>query len=216
MSAPIAGPEVRGELIHQRTYDISAYFEGQNHFRLVGMLKDVKPDGMWGVEDDEPMTIHHMELHLVVSALTLEITEVFTKMHVHPQVECVLIEAAYQQLVGLSIARGFSQKVKELFGGPRACTHIGALTNAMAPVAIQSLWAFTNREAAALPAQDEAQAAEIRLANFNRNRDTCHVWASEGPMFELLDSGGDVSLPLWGQQRLRELGYTDVETFKAR
>jgi len=37
----------------------------------------------------------------------------------------------------LSIARGFTHKVRGLFGGPRGCTHTTALSQAMAPEAIQ-------------------------------------------------------------------------------
>jgi Protein of unknown function (DUF2889) len=207
--APLAGPELKGALIHQRAYEIGAYFEDASHFRLVGHLRDVKPDGMWAVDDGEPMMIHHMELHLVVNAMTLAITEVFTKMHVHPQATCPIIEASYQQLVGVSISRGFTNKVKELYGGPRGCTHIGALTNAMAPVAMQSVWAFFQRpELAADTPELEAQEARQRMRQheMSRNKNTCHVYAEDGEMFAKLNAGEGIPLPLWGQERLRKLG----------
>jgi hypothetical protein len=220
-TSPIAGPTPGGELIHQRAYEIGSYFENDDHFRLVGHVRDVKPDGMWGIQDDEPMVIHHMELHLVIHAATLTITEVFTKMHVNPQFECVNIEASYQQLVGVSIARGFTNKVKELFGGPRGCTHIGALTNAMAPVAMQSMWAFFHRRHDAqevtietVKALDPERRRQIREMEFGRNKNTCHVWAEDGPMFELMAAGGSVPLPVWGQERLRRKGI-DPETFSS-
>jgi Protein of unknown function (DUF2889) len=200
-----------GQVLHTRTYDIESQFEDSEHFRLVGHLRDVHPDGMWGINDTEPMTIHHMELHVVVQATTLQITEVFTKMHVHPQEQCPIIESAYQQLVGLSIARGFTHKVREMFGGPRACTHIGALVLAMAPVAIQSLWPFMREQ---MPVDEVSinRSPETNRREFERSRDTCHVWASDGPMFELIEHGEPVPLPLWGQQRLRERGI-DLSTF---
>jgi hypothetical protein len=226
-TAPVAGPVPGGELIHQRAYEIGSYFEDDDHFRLVGHVRDVKPDGMWGIQDTEPMVVHHMELHLVVHAATMTITQVFTKMHVTPQLQCVDIEASYQQLVGVSVARGFTNKVKELFGGPRGCTHIGALTNAMAPVAMQSLWAFFHRrhDAAALDPNGGAEGAlsvatsmtdeqrrQIREVEFGRNRNTCHVWAEDGPMYDLIARGEPVPLPKWGQERLRRHGV-DPEKF---
>jgi Protein of unknown function (DUF2889) len=201
-----------GHLLHTRTYEIESRFENADHFRLIGHLRDVHPDGMWGIGDTEPMTIHHMELHVVVAAANLQITEVFTKMHVHPQDQCPIIEAAYQGLVGLSIARGFTHKVREMFGGPKACTHIGALVLAMAPVAIQSLWPFLREQEEAAQARGEMS---DRRAEFDWSRDTCHVWASDGPMFAILDDGGDVPIPLWGQKRLRERGI-DPTTFIGR
>ncbi len=200
-----------GQLLHTRTYEIESRFEDEQHFRLVGHLRDVNPNGMWGIDDDEPMTVHHMELHVTVNALTLQISEVFTKMHVHPQTQCPVIEASYQQLVGLSIARGFTHKVREMFGGPRACTHIGALVLAMAPVAIQTLWPFFRGQAPS-GAQDMFADPASRRRELERNRDTCHVWATGGPMFDVLENGGDIPVPLWGQQRLRERGL-DPSTF---
>ena len=63
-------------------------------------------------------------------------------LETHPHAACPRIEDHYQHLIGLSIARGFTHKVRELFGGPRGCTHTTALLQAMAPVAIQSMWSF--------------------------------------------------------------------------
>jgi hypothetical protein len=207
---PIAGPQPKGALLHQRAYEIGAYIEDDQHFRLIGHVRDVKPDGMWGIQDIEPLTVHHMELHLVVSAMSLEITEVFTKMHVTPHHTCVLIEAAYQQLVGVSIARGFSNKVKELFGGPRGCTHIGALTNAMAPVAMQTIWAFFHRNHDGpmneMTEADLETAAAIRKQQTLRNKNTCHVWAEDGEQFAAVQRGEGVQLPVWGIERLRKRG----------
>jgi hypothetical protein len=210
VTAPLAGPHPGGSLIHQRAYEIGSYLEDDQHFRLIGHVRDVKPDGMWGIKDFEPLTVHHMELHLVVHATTLEITEVFTKMHVTPHHTCVVIEAAYQELVGVSIGRGFTNKVKELFGGPRGCTHIGALTNAMAPVAMQSIWAFFHRthdtDTVEQTPENRDAAIEMRRAGSLRNKNTCHVWAEDGEQFMTVQRGGDIELPVWGVERLRKRG----------
>jgi Protein of unknown function (DUF2889) len=190
--------------LHTRTYDIDAYLEDDEHIRIVGHLRDVKPDGLWGIEDSEPMTIHHMQLELVIDGATLVITHVDVFMHVHPQTYCTAALPKYEQLVGLSIARGFTNKVKELFGGPRACTHIGALINAMAPVAIQTLWAF----AAILREKDgrgsEPYNEEERIAGQKRNLNTCHVWATDGPVMELFANAEPVPVALWAKRRLKE------------
>ena len=165
----------------------------------------MKPDGLWGIDDTDPMTIHHMQVELLVEAATLAIVDVQVAMHVHPQIECTAILPAYQQLIGLSIARGFTPKVREMFGGPRACTHIGALLNAMAPVAIQSLWSFFQKSAADL-AGPSATADDVERNGLERNRNTCHVWADDGPMFSTMQRGGDPPVPLWARHRLAEKG----------
>ncbi len=188
-------------LLHQRTYEIDSIVEDDRHFRLIGFVRDTSPDGLWAIDDDERLLIHHMQLELVIDAQSLQITDVSLQMHVRPHTECSNIIPAYDQLVGLSIARGFTHKVRELFGGPRACTHIGALLNAMAPVAIQSLWPFFRDQ------QPADQAAHPPTPQqFERNRDTCHVWASEGPMFTRIAEGDSVPVPLWAQDRLEQKG----------
>lgn len=213
-----------GKLIHTRTYDIEASVVDDLHFQMRGRLHDVKPDGLWGIVDTEPMSLHDMHLLVTVRVTDLVITEVSTTMSEHPQRECPLILPAYQQLVGLSIARGFSQKVKELFGGPRACTHIGALINAMAPVAVQSIWAYSHLVSGAeqdssteplgeLSAEERAAALDVRRRkrmemSALRNRNTCHVWADDGPMPTKIRSGEPFTLPLWAEKRLAKRGLS--------
>jgi hypothetical protein len=207
-----------GSVVHTRTYDIHAVVVDDHHFKLIGRINDVKPDGLWGIRDTSPMALHDMTVELTVRVSDVTIVDAVTTMTTHPQVECPSIVPAYQQLVGLSIARGFTQKVKELFGGPRACTHIGALINAMAPVAMQTLWAFSNVSADVAADESVASAAEQtredRAAAVRaRNRNSCHVWADDGPMVAVLAAGNDVPIPLWAVHRLGELGL-DIEAWR--
>ena len=137
-------------------------------------------------------------------------------MHVHPQTYCPAALPDYQKLVGLSIARGFTNKVKELFGGPRACTHIGALINAMAPVAIQSMWGFSAMQRENSGRGSEPLTEEERRAGMLRNLNTCHVWAADGPAMTLLSTGDAVPAPLWAERRLAERGVKFEEWAKFR
>jgi Protein of unknown function (DUF2889) len=159
-----------------------------------------------------------MRIELVIDAATFDITAVETVMVTHPQEECPLILPVFQQLVGTSIARGFGSRVKSLFGGPRSCTHFVALLNAMAPVAMQARWSFfhsTSDGAAGLRSRDPDARREGMRAGQEANRDTCHVWASDGPMFAKLDSGQALGPPLWVTDRLAERGIplSDWATF---
>jgi Protein of unknown function (DUF2889) len=197
------------KLLHQRAYEVDAYVEDDQHMRLIGTMRDVRPDGLWGIVDIEPLILHDMRIELVVSATTFTITTVETSMLTHPQDFCPVILPIFQQLVGVSIARGFGNKVKELFGGPRSCTHFVSLLNAMAPVIMQARWAFfsdTNAAALEALADDPAARAEMRSRGHEMNRDTCHVWATNGPMFTSLESGAPFDAPLWAKKRLDERG----------
>jgi hypothetical protein len=123
-------------LLHQRTYLVRSYRESDTQLRIRGSVQDLKPAGLYIADDPDPLDIHHMVVDLVVAFPAMEIVDAKVVMERHPHPECVRIEDHYTKLAGLSITRGFTHKVRELFGGPRGCTHTTALLQAMAPVAI--------------------------------------------------------------------------------
>jgi hypothetical protein len=144
-------PEPDGDLIHHRTYDVLSYRLANDRFMLRGIIHDQKPPGIYFDGDPDPLSVHHMVVDLTLTFPTLEIVAADVTMNVTPHTSCNRIEPDYQQLVGLSIARGFSRKVKDLFGGPSGCTHIGALLQAMAPVAVIAPWPSTSTPATSGP-----------------------------------------------------------------
>lgn len=208
MSSPDSKPR-----LHTRAYEIESVLEDDRHFRLIGHLRDVNPHGLWGIGPNEPITLHHMQVELLIEAATLAIVDVRVDMHVRPQIECRDILPAYDQLVGLSIARGFTHKVREMFGGPRACTHIGALLNAMAPVAVQSLWSFFGAVQEGQASEPGGETGGPGADAFAWNRNTCHVWADDGPMFTRVAEGVELPVPLWATERLEAQGVA-VEIWK--
>lgn len=202
------------KLLHTRAYEIEAFVEDDRHFRLIGVMRDVRPDGLWGIVDIEPMTLHDMHIELVINGMTFEITEVRTAMLTHPQEQCPLILPVFQELVGTSIARGFGNRVKSLFGGPRSCTHFVAPLNAMAPVAMQARWSFfhaVSNDSMSIMTADPEKRQESMRAGHEANRDTCHVWASEGPMFAKINAGESIGVPVWAKHRLAERGIPPEE-----
>lgn len=217
------GVDPHAQLIHERAYVVRAYRKNEDTLLLRGAVRDQKPPGLYVPSDPEPLTVHHMILDLHIGVPDLVIKEAHAVMEVHPDSLCPTIEQHYDKLVGLSIARGFTHKVRELFGGPRGCTHITALLQAMAPVTIQSMWSF--RAAAARevagdrgPIDDETrrQIAEMsRNMALATNVNTCHVWDEHGEQVRLLKEGGHVEVPLWVTKRYSELGM-DPESWRNR
>jgi len=204
------------ELVHERAYIVRAYRRGLDHLVLRGAVRDQKPAGLYLPDDPDPMTMHHMVVDLRIAVPSLTIEEVDVKLHTHPHDECPGIELAYQKLVGLSIARGFINKVRELFGGPRGCTHTTALLQAMAPVAIQSMWSF---RAAAAESEGGTPfgTEESREISIMANLNTCHVWAEDGELIPKLRAGGEMERPVWIRKRMEELGLDEsAVTFPAR
>lgn len=203
-------------LLHDRTYRVRSYFEDEGHMRIRGMVRDRKPAGLYVRGDDVPLMVHHMVVDLVVSYPALAIEAANVVIETHPHDTCPRIEDHYGKLVGLSIARGFTHKVRELFGGPRGCTHTTALLQAMAPVAIQSTWSMR----AAVSDGDSEPVAPPRMMTPEQRReamrfniDTCHVWASDGEMIARIDRGEQIEPPKWAADRMRARGL-DPESWQ--
>ena len=129
-------------LIHTRRYEVRAFRMADNRFLLRGVVCDEKPAGLYVTEDPDPLWLHHMIVEMEVVFPTFVIERAYAKFHQHPHLACTDITDHYKKLEGMSIARGFNAKVKELFAGSRGCTHITALLSAMAPVAIQTGWSM--------------------------------------------------------------------------
>jgi hypothetical protein len=184
---------------------------------LRGVVFDEKPAGLYVSHDPDVLWVHHMVVDLTLSFPQLEITNASVTFHERPHTHCTDIVPDYQKLVGLSIARGFNNKVKELFGGPRGCTHIGALLAAMAPVAIQSTWSMRMGSSEGTSRQDRAaMSKEQRRRSYAMNLNTCHMWDENGTMVNEIDQGLPMEVPLWISKRYKELGMEDAEWDKLR
>lgn len=203
------GVDASDQLIHERAYVVRAYRHGADQLVLRGSVRDQKPPGLY-FDDTEPLTIHHMIVDLTIAIPSLEVVDAKVVLEVHPHASCTRIEDHYGKLVGLSIARGYTNKVRELFGGPRGCTHTTALLQAMAPVAIQSIWSFNMAQSKAdgvdTPFNTEEASQRALMANVN----TCHVWAEDGEHVAGLRNGEPMDVPLWISKRFDELGRDPV------
>lgn len=191
--------------IHRRSYECEVFEEGDGRLRVRGRLVDTKPLGL-GVADGEPLAIHDMAIDLIVSYPEFTIVGVETAMNVHPYDVCTDILTDYQQLVGLSITRGYSRKVRDLFGGPGGCSHIGALLQALGPVAIQASWSVASLHQDPIQRLEGADDPEERARRLRLNRDTCHVWADGGEHMTAVELGEAPPRPHWEADRLEQLG----------
>lgn len=203
-------PEGAVEILHDREYRIEAFRLAADRLLLQGAVRDQKPPGLYLREDPEPLTVHHMQLSIELRFPELEIVAATSAFESHPQELCPSITQHYENLVGLSIGRGFTKRVGELFGGPRGCTHVTALINAMAPVAMQCFWSM--------------RAAEAKLSGepqsmFDRERsddnddgmwqsivNTCHIWDEHGAAVADRRAGAPMAIPVFLRGRLEQLG----------
>ena len=205
-------------VIHTRQYQVKAYRISEEKFWLRGVVVDEKPAGLYIENDPDPIWMHHMIVDLEITYPTFLITKADVDFKNHPHLGCTNITDHYKKLEGMSIARGFNAKVRELFGSSRGCTHIGALLAAMAPVAIQTGWSMrvssiSDSDALAKSPEDFK---EQRIKQFSSTVNTCHIWDENGEMMTKVLAGEEIEMPMPVVLRLRELGRDETDWLAGR
>jgi Protein of unknown function (DUF2889) len=203
------------EALHHRTYDVQVFRRGPGEIVARGTVRDVKPPGLYVEHDPLPLTMHDMTIDLEIAFPSLEVTGVGVRFGSFPQSNCPQIAAHYEELIGLSIARGFTHRVRELFGGPRGCTHVTALLQAMAPAVVQSTWSMRILDDRDPNLEHAAPVPGTPPRRFEGNLGTCHVWAADGELVARLQAGERVGPGIPVHERLVELG-SDPEDWWAR
>lgn len=200
------------DLIHTRRYETRIYQLSDEELLVRGAVSDTKPAGLYVVDDPEAVEIHQMQLELRLAFPRLEILEAKVLFESHPHSKCPMIALDYEKLVGLSIARGFQRKTRELFGGERGCTHTNALLNAIAPAVIQATWSVSVRAGRKLGQPVGLHSAEDREQRIAANTNTCHIWSENGEHIARLRRGeasGFPPIPI--RERLRKLGRDETD-----
>ena len=205
-------------LIHTRQYQVHAFRMSDTKFLLRGVVVDEKPAGLYIEDDPDPIWMHHMIVDLEIVYPTFLIEKASVEFKNHPHLGCTNITDHYKKLEGMSIARGFNAKVRELFGSSRGCTHIGALLAAMAPVAIQTGWSM--RVSSVVDIDDASKSPEDfqeqRIKQFASTINTCHIWDEYGEMVSKVRRGEEIEMPLPVVRRLRDLGRNETDWLAGR
>jgi hypothetical protein len=157
--------------VHRRTIEIEVFVRDQ-HLVVIGTLADVRP---WASGELGPRELHRMELAIVVRRSDLMITDAVADMQTFPHAECTDIEPKFSELIGLSVARGYTSAVQERFGRERGCSHLEFLARAVGPAVVQSV----TSAAAQQFENGEGYPGGERALGFLTN--TCHVFIEDGP-----------------------------------
>jgi len=200
------------ELIHTRDYETKIYRITDEELLVRGAVSDRKPPGLYIPGDPDELEIHQMQLELRVAMPTLEITHAQVIFESHPHAKCPMIAADYKKLIGLSIARGFTRKTRDLFGGPNGCTHTNALLQAMAPAVVQSTWSVSIEKQRQEGKRYPSMTPEEREFRIRGNLNTCHLWDENGEHVSSYRDGTNTEYPLIPvKDRLRKLGRDETE-----
>lgn len=157
--------------LHTRTTCTTAVRVSDTEIEVTGHLVDdrAEPEDWFGISSGP--VIHDMRATLRVRHPGLVITAVSASMDSRPYTLCADALGPLQQLVGLSIAQGFTRAVNERFGRARGCAHLTALIHAMAPVV---------RQAAGVAFHGTGYAPEASSDLWFV--DTCQAWREHGPL----------------------------------
>ena len=168
--------------VHVRTIRVEIAPAGPHELDVTATLVDERPgDNPEWFGSTPPPVIHDMRLGLRVRHPDLVITAVRSEMASHPYTICPEALPPLGQLVGLSIARGFTREVNERFGRQRGCAHFTALIHAMAPAVRQGA-------GVAFPDQERPATGDPWFVN------TCQAWREEGPLHRLIRAGDEAGL----------------------
>ncbi|MCP5042244.1 MAG: DUF2889 domain-containing protein [bacterium] len=203
-------PDDELDLLHTRNYETRVYQLADDELLVRGAVSDQKPPGLYVDGDGKALEMHQMQVELRVALPKLTITSAEVTFETHPHGSCPVVARDYEKLVGLSIARGFNHKIRDLFGGPRGCTHTNALLQAMAPAVVQSTWSVSVRRSRAARTPLGARDPEERERRIAANANTCHIWAEQGDHVAALRRGersGYPPLPV--RERLHSMGQDE-------
>ena len=157
-------------------------FRRGDYFAVVGTLHDERP---WAGGDLGPRHLHFMELGLVVRRADMTIVDAAADMQTFPHAECTDIEPSFRDLIGLSVARGYSGAVQERFGRERGCSHLEFLARAIGPVVVQGV-----TSSAAWQVEKGDGEHPMREGGFTFLANTCHLWTEDGPGPQKIAAGG--------------------------
>ena len=173
---PPSGP------VHVRTIRVEIAPAGEDELQVTATLVDERPpEGQRWFGSAPPPVIHDMRLGLRVRHPGLVITQVRSEMASRPYTICPEALPPLQQLVGLSIARGFTREVNERFGRQRGCAHFTALIHAMPPAVRQGA-------GVAFPEPEPPVTTNPWFV------DTCQAWRADGPLHQLVRAGDEAGL----------------------
>ena len=173
---PLTKPAKR-RLAHTRVVTCQGFEREDGLWDIEGRIVDTKPyrfqnrdRGGW-IEADE--ALHDMSIRLTLN-LDLEIIDTDAVIDHSPYNYCKSVASVAQNLIGLKIAPGFTQKSKQAMGASRGCTHLTELLGPVATTAIQTIASAKSRRG-----ERDRKAANPAFL------DTCHTYASDSPVVKL-------------------------------
>ena len=181
-------PPVGRQHLHTRRVTCQGFFREDGLWDIEGHITDEKTyehPNEWRGPLPPGEFIHDMSIRLTVDhRFTIVDAEAVTDKS--PYQICGNITPDFKKLIGLRIGGGFHRQVRERLGGVHGCTHIVELLHPLATTVFQTrgsnkargLNAEHRKKIGKPPAPVDPNAPPQKP----RVLDTCHAWASDGPV----------------------------------
>ena len=164
--------------VHVRQTEIKTYDLGAHQVLVEATLRDTRTPPPSGEPPEGQMVlVHDLVARIYVQGPDLTIVAVEAEMPHIPRDMCREVLPDIQRLVGIKIISGYTQKVKDLIGDVKGCSHLTHLFIVLGPAAVQGYWAAYGRQPGARSLANPAVARVI---------DSCRVWRRDGPLVRSL------------------------------
>ena len=143
------------------------------HYQIRGQLTDTRRDYE---NPDKLIVVHCIVVRVTISAKTNLVTKAeFGLPKMAFEGTCEHLPNGPELMVGLDITRGFSLKLRQLYGGRRSCFHLSSLLQAMVPALTQTRsWNIDFKAMdEKLPAEKVPLAMDVMRQSV---KNSCHAW----------------------------------------
>ena len=173
------------------------------HTRVVTCTGHERDDGLWDIEgriiDTKPYSfpnrdrggrieageaLHDMSIRLTID-LDMEVKAVESVIDASPYNYCKTVTDIAQNLVGLSIAPGWTARSKIAMGKNRGCTHLTELLGPVATTAIQTIASEKMKRQQSKEDNPDNTNSEDRKGRKSQFIDSCHALAADSPVVEV-------------------------------
>ncbi len=168
--------------IHERTITVKTFEQEDETLLVEGTLVDDRlcksytylRSALW-----DPRTIHNITAKMCISIPDLIIKFVNTDMHEVPHQACRDIIHIGDKFIGVSLVRGFNDKIRQVLGGKSGCIHLYNLLISMRSAAFQGFYSYCFRV---------LEDGSFRKVDVDDSLivNSCHVWRESGPFAQRL------------------------------
>ena len=173
---------IKKEPVHERTLELKSYPLENDKLIVEGRLLDQRKVRIhhWSGKVRDPGVVHLMTLRILVGGWPLTIEDAEAEIHDAPYELCPQTEETVRKVIGMPIASGFSEAVKNRLGGVEGCNHLTHMLVVMGPAALHGFWTQASRKPRPAPKSlDDVPALDMVI-------NTCRLWAEDGPLVDMI------------------------------